>query len=1243
MSMKQNLQNAWQGIKEKIISLKARRVREQQLKDDYKDLAPIDSISNGKEYLNALHWAIKNKRIKNIALTGPYGSGKSSIINSYLKKHPIIRRKHIRISMATFIENATSENKERKKIDIDPKQVEEGILKQLFYKVNHRKIPQSRYRKLYKISFLSAWFAVFLLVVAFTFFSFVFAPKFFDNTIALVINAGAKFEIPAAKTGILFIGILLLLITFIAYIGRRLCSKIRINQVKVKDTTIGTDNLYNESIFNKNMDEIVYFFEETKYRIVFFEDLDRLDSSKIFVQLRELNTLLNNSNTIKRPIVFVYAVKDDIFTEEDRTKFFEFIIPVIPVINSTNSSEILLDLFKANGSESFKHDITFDYILDVSPYISDMRVLQNIHNEFLLYKRTLRAGQGLELSDKMMLSLIIFKNLYPKDFADLQLEGGIVKQAFIDKQNYIKQKQEYLQSDIDAAADVIAKVNADTIKSTKELKVTLLSALANWGGIITSVGRSYYGSDYTAQNILEDSFDWTKLLTGDNWYANYRSWSSSGTTRIEISDFTEICSQYYQRYQYLKSYEDRQLSSLQKEIEDKKQTKSELSSWTLQKLINTEGDESVFSADVKANKLLVFMLRKGYIDEKYVSYVNYFKGSSITADDMNYILSIKNHEAKSFDYALSKVDQVVRRLLPHEFEQREVLNFSVLEYLLGSRKDDDKLSVMIKQLSNCSEQSWQFIDEFVLKTSHISRFIQLLATSWNDMWDHIYLDPLLTYERKAYYLSLLISNTGVDTLSKRNGEDRLISKFFEEHDDILQRLSDVETEKMVSIIPSLEVSFSKLKIEGVDSDVLTCIFDNCFYQINPEMIYNVVAYKNPALCSRLGTQNYSTIIDLGYTPLIEYVHKNLGLYIDNIILDGKNNNENINHIIALIKRSLADVERCLKIIKSQNFCLSNIFLCCGEEYAKHETELLSIWNALLEYRKVEPLWENIESYWSHFGWTSALCEYVSANVDILVDKSSECIEDDALRKEFIESDIEPPVFTKLLKHMHLANFDIPLPNIHEVNVEAMIEEHYFDFTADRYKELDDCYPVLCETFILENKDDFLATASAITLKAEVFETLVLSEHTDATFKEKVTSLYGTSLMSVKVAEYICLSKLTINKEVFDAAWEVLDESKKKELMFIHLELLKADDFEKCFAELGTPYQDLKDRSRRHNVPIPESDEHKELVKRLQQVNYITSFECGGHITEYDRDSRKMVERPSILCRVKATGNTSKKK
>ena len=1236
--MKRIIQNIWAFVKKNVISIKDKVMLMYRLKDRYRDLAPIDNISNGKEYLKALHWAIKNKRVKNIALTGPYGSGKSSIINTYLKRHPIIKAKHLRISMATFIENGVDEQGNIKKITVEPELVQEGILKQLFYKVNHRRIPQSRYRKLYKVSFWSVLLNLILLVGAIGFFTFIFAPEQYDKIISLIIDAGEKFKFTGTEALGLFGAVILLIITVLALIWRQMYSRFRINEVKVKDTTIAPDKKDNESIFNKNMDEIVYFFEETKYSVVFFEDLDRLDSSKIFVQLRELNTLLNNSDTIKRPIVFVYAVKDDIFTEEDRTKFFEFIIPVIPVINSTNSGEMMLELFKANGSELLKHDITLDYILDVSPYISDMRVLQNIHNEFLLYKRTLRTGQGLELSDKMMLSLIIFKNLYPKDFADLQMEGGIIKQAFTDKQNYISKKQTELQSDIDAYADVITKVNADTIKSTKELKVAMLSALVNWGGIVTSVGQSYYGSDYTAQTILDDSFDWTKLCNGDRWIVNYRSWDGSSFPRNSVSNFTEICSLYYQRYQYLRTYEEKQLSTLQTEIEHKKQTKSELSSWSLQKLIDIEGDEAVFSADVQANKLLVFMLRKGYIDEKYASYVNYFKGSSITTDDMNYILGIKDHEAKPFDYVVSKTAQVVHRLLPHEFEQREALNFSVLEYLLATTECDDKLAAVIKQLSDGSELSWQFVDEFVMQTSHLPRFIRLLATSWEQMWAHIYHDPVLTYSRKAYYLSLLFTNAGVDTVLALNGKDMYISRFFEEHEDILQQLSSVEPEIMVSIIPKLDISFSNLKIEGVDSDVLNCIFDNCFYKINPEMIHNVVAYKNATLCSQLQKQNYTTIISLGYVPLIEYVRSNLPFYIDNIVLSGTNRDENINQIIDLIKRSIDNMERCRRIIQFESFCLSNISMCCVELNPEHKEELQAIWDALINCAKVEPTWENIYRYWSVFGLSTALLEFITVNADGLAARSSACL-DDGIRQEIIQSDIKPPAFTKLLRHLHLANFDIPLEGILEENVGAMIIEHYFAFSAEIYKELGECYPALCELFILENKDDFLAVASTVSLEKEVFESLVISKQTDNAFKERIIKNHGVNLMSKAVAEQICSMNLSISKDVFDAAWDILDVSKKKTLMMGYLDILNAKDFEMCFASIGKTYQELTDRSRRHNVTIPDSEEHRKLAKRLLQVDYLTSYDDSGSIKEYDRTLRKTVDRPAILCRVKSASNS----
>lgn len=81
---------------EKIREVINKRIQEKK-KNEFTDLAPIDDIENGAEYLKALHWAIKKKKVKNIALAGPYGAGKSSIIDTYLKKHRIIRSKHLEL------------------------------------------------------------------------------------------------------------------------------------------------------------------------------------------------------------------------------------------------------------------------------------------------------------------------------------------------------------------------------------------------------------------------------------------------------------------------------------------------------------------------------------------------------------------------------------------------------------------------------------------------------------------------------------------------------------------------------------------------------------------------------------------------------------------------------------------------------------------------------------------------------------------------------------------------------------------------------------------------------------------------------------------------------------------------------------------------------------------------------------------------------------------------------------------
>ncbi|WP_337960068.1 hypothetical protein [Leuconostoc mesenteroides] len=46
---------------------------------------------------------------------------------------------------------------------------------------------------------------------------------------------------------------------------------------------------------------------------------------------------------------FLYLLKDDMFDSKDRKKFFDFIIPVLPVINASNPYEKLKEILESSG------------------------------------------------------------------------------------------------------------------------------------------------------------------------------------------------------------------------------------------------------------------------------------------------------------------------------------------------------------------------------------------------------------------------------------------------------------------------------------------------------------------------------------------------------------------------------------------------------------------------------------------------------------------------------------------------------------------------------------------------------------------------------------------------------------------------------------------------------------------------------------------------------------------------------
>ncbi|MDC4244353.1 hypothetical protein M3X97_07430 [Clostridium perfringens] len=79
--------------------------------NNYAELTPIDTLDKEGTYIKSLKWAFDNEKISNIAISGKYGSGKSSVIESFKRHYP--EYKYINISLAQFIDNC-DENIEEK-------------------------------------------------------------------------------------------------------------------------------------------------------------------------------------------------------------------------------------------------------------------------------------------------------------------------------------------------------------------------------------------------------------------------------------------------------------------------------------------------------------------------------------------------------------------------------------------------------------------------------------------------------------------------------------------------------------------------------------------------------------------------------------------------------------------------------------------------------------------------------------------------------------------------------------------------------------------------------------------------------------------------------------------------------------------------------------------------------------------------------------------------------------------------
>lgn len=432
----------------------------------------LDESADGADYAiyeQYLEGVFLRPELHNIAVTGNYGVGKSSIIRTFDRKRNQnrLRRRHfLYISLASFCaghpRNEGEEGPEgglKKTLE----ELEQDLLRQILYVCDDiRRVPGITYRLIPspKSRLKRCIPGIMLTLLAACLFLTAFGSQLYAGVEPFLPMEAANWcgshhqVLAAVPYGLIF----LCLLFFVRMLAGWLSGGAHLSKLTLEGSSkaagldkIGVDiqPVEGTSYLDRHGFELIYVLERMADRFdhtVVFEDMDMLGPDvqrELFSELREINCLANSRLSYKwrppqclrkLPVIgdlswepclrFVYVAHDMEFAPRDCSKFFDYILPVIPVISGESLADRLAETYlKGVGitldeqaeDESWRPS---SFLACASPELNDYRTVHTILNEYRVFEQV-EEKRGLVMTQaekRDLFTFVTYKNLCPEDY-----------------------------------------------------------------------------------------------------------------------------------------------------------------------------------------------------------------------------------------------------------------------------------------------------------------------------------------------------------------------------------------------------------------------------------------------------------------------------------------------------------------------------------------------------------------------------------------------------------------------------------------------------------------------------------------------------------------------------------------------------------------------------------------------------------------------------------------------------------
>lgn len=879
-------------------------------------LSPVSDAQIGT-YDAQLTFALTDPDMKNIALSGPYGAGKSSILATYKIRHPELKFLHI--SFAHFQDTSRADGQ-----PTDEKRLEGKIINQLIHQLPAQAIPQTHFPLLREVDHAKVkgyiyWAIFWLLLLAFI--------CFHDAWCGLVDSLSLEsirslLGMTRRKEAVLVAAVICVILAtrgLTDYIclqrNQRILRKVNFKGANVDIELFSGEN---DSYFDRYLNEVLYLFDHVDADVVVFEDIDRYDRNLIFERLREINVLANCIRGQERkPLRFLFLIRDDLFTTKDRTKFFDVIIPVVPVMDGSNSYAMLIRLFGQLEEGARPGD---EFLRGVSLYIDDMRLLRNIFNEYSVYYCNYKESNEIELNVDKLLAMVICKNLFPADYSMLHRGKGYVYTLFYNKPQLVRRKREELLKQLQTLEERLEEIQREVFQDMNELDAAYYAE--NRRTRIQATGEEDISFSSRAKYI--------EAIKANSYEIEYYSvdyYSSGRWVKENVRDKFDRLRKNHEYLEHMVLIQKRaDAENLRQQIAEVKNTLETLEIMPLREMIDSENADEIFGAtytnalgevesyaDVKRSSyfpLIPYLVRSGYIDESYQDYMSYYYADGLRREDKVFLRSLLEHNYKGAAYRLEEPCKVVGWMHSGQFETAECLNYQLLDALLLTVCHSEELpKSAVRRGVDCGDRlhrliryvfknrAMDFFDGYLWHGKYAADFVEQMNRECENAATWVLGDEMLSDRTKCKYAMQTILHA--DTYRSHDLEDRQrLSEYVGQNTQFLYaEFAEGEEKRFVEGIELFRVKFQRLvltdeewnRAEDPDRgtatlknnfEVLRQIYQRELYAINVQNIMALlrIFYKLPP--QEIVPSKLLTLIYLKRgEPLREYVDRHLEKFL----------------------------------------------------------------------------------------------------------------------------------------------------------------------------------------------------------------------------------------------------------------------------------------------------------------------------------------------------------------------------